>query len=77
MENQFIIDVETHHCSQLIRRLKRLITTVNVEDGGMYREARNYSQVHLKSVWNWEQLDEWLYLYSNVDYIGCIEIDSI
>lgn len=64
------IDVLTKHKSKLIRRLAALTTTESVCDGGEYREDRTYSQVHLETAWNEDQLDLWLYKTKGIEYVG-------
>ena len=76
MNNHYGIDVETHDSLKLIRRLKRLKTTISIKDGGRYYQDPSYCQVHLITTWNEEQLDNWLYLYSNCDYVGVFKMDS-
>lgn len=68
---QFIIDVETHDYKKLMLRLKRLKTTKVVQYNGTYNQDQGYAQVLLLTSWNEIQLDEWLYKYSNCDYLGC------
>ena len=67
-----IIDVETHDVNKLMGRLKRLKSTINVENGGMYRMGMEYSQVWLETTKSLEEVEEWLWRYSNCDYVGAV-----
>lgn len=73
MENKFIIDVETKDVKILIRKLGKLSSTISIENGGMYCWDKDYSQVHLTTNKTEKELDEWLYKFSHVDYVGIIE----
>jgi len=67
-----IIDVKTHDVNKLMGRLKRLKSTSNVENGGMYHMGREYSQVWLETSKSLEEVDKWLWRYSNCDYVGVV-----
>lgn len=71
---RLIIDVETHSKSKLISRLRRLITTIDVQDGGAYREDAGYSQVHLDTVKTEREVDDWLYRTKGIDYVGVVAL---
>ena len=62
------IDVETKGKREIIRRLKRLISTIDVGDGGEYREDRAYSQVHITTEKTEDELDYWLWK-NNLNYV--------
>ena len=64
------IDVFTKDKANIIRKLRRLQTTHEVSDGGMYHEDTNYSQVHLDTDWDEGQLDAWLYQQKGINYVG-------
>lgn len=68
--NKFGIDVETKDKKNLIRRLKRLKSTMSVTDGGCYHEDLNYSQVWIETTKESYELDNWLYDTKGVDYVG-------
>jgi hypothetical protein len=70
------IDVSTAHKHLLIVKLARLKTTVSVEDGGVYNECPDYSQVHLVSSWDEAMLDEWLYKSTGIDYHGTFTMEE-
>ena len=55
------VDVDTTGKGLLISKLKKLKSTINVSDGGMYFEDRTISQVHVDTTMNEDALDEWLY----------------
>lgn len=67
------IDVRTKDLNKLASRLKRLGTTRLVEFGGTYREDPAWSQVHLTTTMTLEDLDDWLWKRSGVDYAGTWE----
>jgi hypothetical protein len=70
----FIIDVETKHKAVLIRALRKLRTTQSVVDGGIYREDKMYSQVHLETTLTENQVDEWACrVKAGVGYVGVAE----
>jgi len=71
--NFLIIDVETHSASFLILRLRKLKSTVEVLDGGMYHQDKSYSQVHVASEKTEDEMDNWLYSINGVDYVGVVE----
>ena len=72
--NHLGIDVKSVDANRLIRRLKRLKTTVSVADGGAYHADRNYSQVHLETSWTESELDKWLYgVNHGADYQGTFD----
>ncbi len=68
--NTLGIDVLTKDKANLIHRLAALKTTESVCDGGMYHEDRSYSQVHLETTWDEDQLDLWLYKTKGIEYVG-------
>jgi hypothetical protein len=68
--NKLGIDIKTQDIKKLINKLKRLKTTINIENGGMYYQDKDYSIVWIDTTLNENQLDEWLYKYSNCNYIG-------
>jgi hypothetical protein len=72
--NALGIDVDTSGKREIIRRLARLKSVHSVEDGGMYREDRSYSQIHVVTTMTEDELDDWLYKYSPCDYVGVFEM---
>jgi hypothetical protein len=63
------IDVLTKDKNLLMSRLDALRTTLDVVDGGTYREDRHYSQIHLDTLWAESELDDWLWR-TNQNYVG-------
>lgn len=59
--NALLIDCETHGKAGLIRALRRLKSTIKVEDGGEYREDASYSQVWLDTTRTADEVDTWAY----------------
>lgn len=68
-----IIDVETKDVNKLMRKLKRLKSTSVVENGGKYWQDTNYTQVWLESTKTVDEVEDWLYKFSNCEYIGVVE----
>ena len=71
------IDVLTKGKKETIRRLRRLKTTIEVSDGGVYWEDRNYSQIHIDTTWTEEQLNDWLYRMKGIEYVGTFVMEQI
>ena len=69
----YIIDVETRSQSSIMRRLKKLKTTMRVEDGGMYHQNLSYAQIHVFTSKTEEQLGNWLYNLSG-PYTGYVDV---
>lgn len=68
--NHFGIDVLTKDKRKLMTRLRGLVSTVSVADGGEYREDSIYSQVWLTTNKTETQLDAWLYKTKGIEYVG-------
>ena len=72
------VDVATCDKKKLMRRLARLKSTLQVTDGGEYREDRSYSQVHIETHFTEEELDKWLYEVNHgADYVGVFDRNEI
>ena len=71
---RLLIDVETHDVKQLSRRLKRLKSTKEIISTAPYHEDTSYSQLILDSDKTEDAMDDWLYKYSNADYVGVMDI---
>jgi hypothetical protein len=71
--NHIGIDVFTKDKAKLIARLKALVSTEDARDGGMYREDKNYSQVHLDTTKTEMEVDAWLYTLKGIDYVGTFD----
>ena len=70
----YIIDVETHDVKRLVRRLKRLNSTIEVYDNGEYTDCTEYSQVFINSTKTEAEIENWLWQYSNCDYVGVVTL---
>lgn len=70
----YIIDVESQDVKRLVRRLKRLTSTIEVYSNGEYRHCPGYSQVFIDSTKTEQEIDDWLYQYSNCDYVGVLTL---
>jgi hypothetical protein len=68
--NYLGIDAPTGATKNIIRILKKLRTTVAVENAGAYREDRNISQIWIDTTWTEQKLDAWLYNTKGIDYVG-------
>lgn len=71
--NHFGIDVYTKDKAKLIARLKRLVSTITATDGGVYRDYKSFSQVHLTTNKTEAQLDAWLDKTKDIEYVGIFE----
>jgi len=67
------IDVLTKDKRVLIARLRGLVSTIEVRDGGEYREDAHYSQVWLTTHKTEAELDAWLYKTKGIEYVGTFE----
>ena len=73
----YIVDVRTKDANALVRRFKRLKSTISVERGGAYREDLSYTQVLLTSTKTEAEIDHWLWKYSGpIEYVGVITINE-
>jgi hypothetical protein len=69
------IDCDTRGKKALIRRLARLKSVEYVEDGSEYQMDHNYSQVRVTTTMCEDALEDWLYKYSPIDYVGVFQLD--
>lgn len=67
--NHLGIDVTTKDKSPLVVRLRTLVSTIVVTDGGAYREDPAYSQVFISTHLTEQKLEDWLYA-SGLEYVG-------
>tara|TARA_R110001632_G_scaffold209447_1_gene334186 strand:- start:235 stop:483 length:249 start_codon:yes stop_codon:yes gene_type:complete len=73
--NTLGIDVVTRDAPKLLKRLEKLVTTMYVEDGGMYHADQSYSQIHITTTKTADELDNWLYTVNHgCDYVGTFEL---
>lgn len=70
--NCFIIDCRTRGKSEGIARLKKLKSTIEAYDGGVYRMDGQYSQIWIDTTWTESQLENWLWQakFRHFHYIG-------
>ena len=66
----FIIDIESHDAKKLKRKLERLKSTNEMLCISPYHYDTSYTQIVIDTNKTEEDMDEWLYKYSNVDYVG-------
>jgi len=71
------IDVRTTHTRSLVRKLRRLASTHSAEPAGTYRQDPAWQQVHLTTTMTLEDLDDWLWKRSSVEYAGTFELETI
>lgn len=74
--NHLGIDCSTVGKKTLMRRLAQLKSVHSVSDGGEYVEDRSYSQVHVVTTMTEDELEEWLYKYSPIDYVGVFQMEA-
>ena len=55
------IDVDTTGKGLIISKLRKLKSTIDICDGGVYHEDKTICQVWIKTTMNEDALDEWLY----------------
>ena len=73
MANRFIIDSMTSMVKKNIGALKKLKSTISVENGGVYRDDANYSQIHLVSDKQLNDLEDWFWRTKYVEAVGIVE----
>lgn len=71
------IDVRTKDARKLMGKLRRLASTRSVEPAGTYRQDPAWQQVHLTTTMTLEDLDDWLWKRSSVEYAGTFEMEGI
>jgi len=69
--NTFIIDICTYDARKMFHRLKKLVSTVNIQEPAMYINANECCQVIVDTTKSEDELDGWLYT-NNFDYIGVV-----
>lgn len=74
--NRLGIDCDTPNKGALMRRLARLKSVESATDGGEYREDRSYSQIHVTTTMTESELEDWLYKYSPIDYVGVFKMEA-
>ena len=72
MSHRYIIDCETKNVKRNISALKKLKSTLQVENGGMYHQDKHYSQIHLVSSKPLPDIEKWFYEHKGVEAIGVV-----
>jgi len=74
--NTWGIDVATVDATKMIKALSNLENVEYVESTGVYQLIPEYTQVHLSTTWDQDQLDDWLYKTNHgCDYVGTFGVD--
>lgn len=69
--NTWGIDVATVDATKMIKALSDLDNVEHVESMGAYQQMPEYTQIHLSTTWDQDQLDDWLYKNNRgCDYVG-------
>lgn len=69
------IDCDTHLQARMINALKRLKSTVSVQDGGKYHQSPAHCVVRLETTLTEEQVDEWACrVKAGSGYIGTFQL---
>lgn len=70
------IDVATTDVTKMIKALSDLENVEHVESMGAYLQIPEYTQIHLSTTWDQDQLDDWLYKNTHgCDYVGTFGVD--
>lgn len=67
--NNLIIDTQTKGHKKILSRLKKLKSSIDVQDNGQYRNCPECSQISLTTTKTEKQIDHWLWS-NNLDYMG-------
>ncbi len=74
--NTWGIDVATTDVTKMIKALSDLDNVEHVESMGAYQQIPEYTQIHLSTTWDQDQLDDWLYKNTHgCDYVGTFGVD--
>ena len=69
------IDCDTHLQARMINALKRLKSTVSVQDGGKYHQSPAQCVIRLETTMTEEQVDEWAWrVKAGSGYIGTFKL---
>ena len=70
------IDVATTDVTKMIKALSDLDNVESVESMVAYQQIPEYTQIHLSTTWDQDQLDDWLYKTNHgCDYVGTFGVD--
>lgn len=73
--NSIGIDCDTHLQARMINALKRLKSTVSVQDGGKYYQSPAQCVIRLETTMTEEQVDEWACrVKAGSGYIGTFKL---
>ena len=72
---EFIIDCFTNGRMEGIRRLERLKSTIEIEDGREYIQDPQYSQIWITTTKSENELEDWLLetRFKYFTYVGIVE----
>lgn len=74
--HHLLIDVETCSKKRLMRELRGLRSTIDVQDGGVYHQDPGYSQVLVQSTRTAGEIEQMLYRSSRSDVVGVIALPA-
>lgn len=69
------IDVYTKDKAYILRRLRRLVSTDNAVDGGVYRADPVHSQIHMTTTKSLTDVEDWFYNTPHVECAGVFNRD--
>lgn len=73
--NSIGIDCDTHLQARMINALKRLKSTVSVQDGGKYHQSPEHCVIRLETTMSEEQVDDWACrVKAGSGYIGTFKL---
>lgn len=75
--NRFIIDCYTDGKREGINRLEKLKSTIDIQDGGVYRQGPECSQIWIETSLSETELEHWLWKskFRYFHYIGVVVND--
>ena len=75
--NRFIIDCNTKGKLEGINRLAKLKSSIDIQDGGVYHNCPEYSQLWIDTTLTESQLEQWLWKskFRYFHYIGVVVND--
>lgn len=69
------IDVRTKDAKKLATRLRRLISTADVQGPFLYHQDESYAQLRVSTSKTEKELDHWLWATNHgCDYVGVFEV---
>ena len=73
--NNIIIDVATKDAKRVYNRIKKLRSTISIEEPAMYCMDNSYSQIKLTSTHTVDELELWCWKTKGIDYVGVVADD--